>query len=189
MKNKLIKFFMVLSLILVSMQLLPTTSHADYHSNSRSFYGVKYDSSIYTTFTYSGVTYNYWDGYEAARKQWDGKAGLSLAKGSHAWADTYYVGSTSDPNLLGKVFPVNGSQDFVGMDQQWLYVKVYIYNNVMSSYNMSYNQRYSNATHEIGHTVKMKHPASYTGTSVMKQGIQSIGASTWDYQQLNLKWN
>ncbi|MGY3714991.1 hypothetical protein ACWE42_05665 [Sutcliffiella cohnii] len=165
-------------------------ANADYHSGTRTFNGVRYDSSVInTTFISNGTTYNYRGVYDDARMQWHGKANrVSLTKYDHAWNDVYYVGTTSEPNLIGRVFPIDGYLNNVGMDANWTFVKVYIYNNTMNNKKMDRAQRFSNATHEIGHTVKMKHPSDKTVTSVMHQGIQSRGASTWDIQELNKKW-
>lgn len=164
------------------------STKADIHSGTREFYGVKYNSSVNSTFKHNGNTYNYRNTFDNARFEWSGHSGISLPKTEHSWADVYYVGSTSEPGLIGRVFPVNGYLDNVSMDSNWLFVRVYIYHNNMNKLNMSANQRFSNATHEIGHTVKMKHPTSYTGSSVMHQGIQSIGATSYDYSELSRKW-
>jgi hypothetical protein len=162
---------------------------ADIHSGTRQWYGIKFDTSVpNTTFNWSGVTYRYLDTYERARAEWNGHSGVSLGKTAHAWADVYYVGTTTEPGLLGRVYPVDGYLDNVSMDSNWLFVRVKIFHNTMSNYNMTPTERFSNATHEVGHTVKMKHPVSYTGNTVMRQGIQAIGAQTYDYSELARKW-
>lgn len=183
MQKKRKFIFLIVSLLLVSLSLsFAPYAHADIHNGTRSFYGVKYDSSAQTkTFRHNEKTYNYRDIYDTARFRWNNRSGINLTKNSHSWSDVYYVGTTSDSGLLGRVYPLNGSLDFVSMDSYWLFVKVYIYDNTMNNFKMSPNQRSSNATHEVGHTVKMKHPTSYTGSSVMRQGIQSIGPTSYDY--------
>ncbi|MDQ1147752.1 hypothetical protein QE429_004579 [Bacillus sp. SORGH_AS 510] len=185
--TKIIKLLFVTVLMSFATSFA-SSAKADYHAGTRPFYGVKYDSSVTgTNFTYNGVTYRYRDMYDKARAEWE-YYGISLGRTEHSFADIYYVGSTSDPSLLGRVFPVNGYGDNVSMDSNWTYVRVYIYHNVMTSFKMSDKERFSNATHEVGHTVKMKHPVSYTGSSVMKQGIQSIGTTAWDINELGKKW-
>lgn len=52
---------------------------------------------------------------------------------------------------------------------------------------MSEAERTSNATHEIGHSLKLAHPVGNV-TSVMKQGIQSRGPSSYDKTELKNKW-
>lgn len=47
---------------------------------------------------------------------------------------------------------------------------------------MTTSQIISNATHEYGHT-----PDSGS-SSVMKSGIQDIGPTTYDIQEIRLKW-
>ncbi|RKJ50458.1 hypothetical protein D7X33_32605, partial [Butyricicoccus sp. 1XD8-22] len=69
------------------------------------------------------------------------------------------------------------------------YAKAYIYNNVMNNFNMTNSQRVSNATHEIGHTLKLAHPTDDSVVSVMRQGIRSIGPTTYDYNELDRKWS
>lgn len=181
---------LIFAMLLISFfASFTSTASADYHSGTRPFYGVKYNTSVTNTnFTYSGTSYRYRDTFDQARAEWNGYSGVFLGRTEHSFADVYYVGSTSDPNLIGKVFPVNGYGDNVSMDSNWTYVRVYIYHNTMSNKNMRPSQRFSNATHEVGHTVKMKHPVSYTGSSVMHQGIQSIGSTSWDLSELARKW-
>lgn len=169
----------------------PSPASADYHSNTRSFYGVNYDTSVFNTFTHNGTTYYYYDLFESARLEWHNHApGVNLSKTTHNWADTYYVGNTSDPDLNGRVFPYNGYYDHVSMDEYWLYVKVYIYDSTFKSKNFSRAQRFGTAAHEVGHTVKMKHPADSTVDSVMHQGFakNNNGSTSWDLKELNKKW-
>lgn len=183
------KTFVFCTIFSALLYLNPKISYADIHSNTRVFNGVTLNSSVNNSFIINGTTYYYSNVWEQARKNWHGQAGISLNYSTHNWADKYYVGTTSEPNLIGRVFPVNGYLDYVGMDDYWIFVNAYIYSNTMDSKNMSYAQRISNATHEIGHTLKLKHPTDSTKSSVMKQGIQSIGPTSYDYSELKRKWN
>lgn len=66
MQKKRKFIFLIVSLLLVSLSLsFAPYAHADIHNGTRSFYGVKYDSSAQTkTFRHNEKTYNYRDIYD-----------------------------------------------------------------------------------------------------------------------------
>ncbi|WP_432356097.1 hypothetical protein [Sporosarcina sp. A2] len=189
MKNSISALLMLCIVLLIGIGA-PISASADYFANTRSFYGVSYHSSVDTKFTDGGVTYSYRSLFDEARPKWHNKApGVNLTRTTHTWSDTYYVGSTSDPTMVGRIFPYNGSYDNVGLDAYWLYVNVYVYHNKFNEFKYSKAKRLATMTHEVGHSVKMKHPASYTGSSVMHQGpAKATSPTTWDINELNKKW-
>ncbi|WP_144941340.1 hypothetical protein [Paenibacillus sp. 32O-W] len=143
---------------------------------------VEYDDSV--------ANYGYTEHYDEAMENWRNiSSQVTLQKASHQYADRYYVGNTDDATLLGVVIPYTISGKKLGYESNWSagYATAIIYDNTMNSYNMTYAQKVSNATHELGHTLKLAHPSS-TQVSVMNQGIQSIGPTTYDKNELKRKW-
>ena len=57
----------------------------------------------------------------------------------------------------------------------------------MDAYNMTNAQKTANMVHELGHLQKLAHPTT-TQTSIMNQGIQSIGVTTYDKSEIKSKW-
>ncbi len=104
--------------------------------------------------------------------------------------DEYYATTTSTAGLLGYTEPMKKIL-FINVDadvnENWDFCRVYIYTNQMDANNMTDAQKISNATHEIGHSLKLAHPTS-SHTSVMNQGIQSIGPTDYDRSELISKW-
>ena len=49
-------------------------------------------------------------------------------------------------------------QDSTAVDLKWPRTDVYIYSNTMDSASMTTSQKIANATHELGHTLKLAHP-------------------------------
>ena len=175
------------SLAFVSFLLLITpiqTALADYWKGGKTWGGVtiyEFDSSVYD------YTYDYEDVYNQAISNWEGiSSEVSFTEGEHKYADKYYVGKSSIEGLLGRMDPYSAS-GITSLDKNWNYTKVHIFDNNMKSYGMTKAQRISNATHEIGHSLKLAHPTQ-TVTSVMNQGIQSIGPKSYDKSELKDKW-
>ncbi len=53
---------------------------------------------------------------------------------------------------------------------------------------MTTSQIISNATHEYGHVLGLDHTPDSGSNSVMKSGIQDIGPTAYDIQEIRLKW-
>jgi hypothetical protein len=176
----------------LSMVLLGSVSmsvHADYWAGTKTWGGItvyNYDSSV-STYGYSTI-------YDDARTNWTGiSSGVAFSNGTHTNADKYYVGITSSPTLLGQIIPYDGSGNSTSLTGSWHHVNVSIYDNTMDNYNMSRAERVGNATHEVGHSLKLAHPGSVNPlpspvTSIMNQGIQSIAPTSYDKQELKATW-
>jgi hypothetical protein len=163
--KRILKSWVVLVLCLSFLFFDSDNAKADIWSGTRVFYGVKYTSSVTNTNFYAnGIWYSYAKVFDDARAEWQGHSGISIPKTEHGFADKYYIGSTSDPDTTGQIFPVN-----------------------MSKFGYSYTNRFATATHEVGHSLKLKHTTS-SDKSVMIQGKKTYGAQTYDYNELERKW-
>jgi len=181
------KLLSMVAASLVTVFLFASISFADFFSGGRSsavFYAY-YDSSV--------TSYGYTSHYDAARANWNGisqEVAINKTSSPSGTPDKYYVGTTTTPGLLGRTIPYKASGGTyvpASTSEQWAYCTVSIYHNTMSDNNMNHSQIVSNATHELGHTLSLAHPTSFQ-ISVMNQGIQSIGPTTYDKNQLKAKW-
>ncbi|MBO9609666.1 MAG: hypothetical protein J7639_27165 [Paenibacillaceae bacterium] len=180
---KISKRLVSIAFVLLSFLSLASISYADYWSGSKTWGGTtiyQYDSSV--------SSYGYGPHYDAAIANWTSISSMvTFTSGSHSNADKYYIGETSEAGLLGRIVAYNASGDPTSDNGNWHHVNVSGYHNNMESYSMSYAERISNLTHEVGHSLKLAHPST-SQTSVMNQGIQSIGPSTYDQNELKAKW-
>lgn len=172
--------FSVAFLLIVS-----TKAYADIWDGGKFMDGiamVNFDSSV--------ESYGYTAHYESAMENWNGITNnVHVFKaGSHEAADVYYAGNSSVEGRLGIMIPYDRYGRVVDVDRNWYRATSHIYDNNMKSYNMTKAQIISNATHEIGHTLKLAHPSSSV-RSVMNQGIQSIGPTEYDKNELKRKWD
>lgn len=130
--------------------------------------------------------------YDRGRTYWNGHSKVIIPKSTSATnADRYYIGNTSTPNLYGRMssFDINGSP--VSLHGYWHYTTVYMYANQMRAQsNYSSSRVDYNATHEIGHTLKMNHSPSKAIYSVMTQGFVTIPPSLTQYDrgEIDAKW-
>lgn len=170
----------------LSIVALSSISSADINSGGRSSakFNAFYDSSV--------TSYGYKAAYDAGRSNWAGissKVAIGYTSSSSGLPDKYYVGNTSDPTLLGlsSYFDANGNP--VAKTALRAYTTVAIYDNTMVSNNMTYSEVVSNISHELGHSLSLAHTTDPSVTSsVMFQGIQSIGPQQYDKNQLKSKW-
>ncbi|MEF2246753.1 hypothetical protein [Paenibacillus sp. IITD108] len=187
-KHKLIfgSIFIVVALILTLQSAMATT-----YSGGRG--GAKFKAY----YTNSVSSYGYTPHFDAARANWNAtssKVDITTQSNENNYPDKYYVGvADSEPGYcyLGQLTPwksAGGTIMQAGLSDLWLYSTVTIYHNGMEDCDMNYNQRVSNATHEVGHSLSMAHPSGTTVSSVMHQGIQSIGPSTYDKNEIIAKW-
>jgi hypothetical protein len=147
--------------------------------------GVKY----YTNDTY-GKTYivpamNNWNGISS-------KVKLNNVQDGRIKVNAF-SGTTSQDGLLGRMFPYyttwyGGTAEDTSLSKTWTYTDVYAYANQMKNYNMNDSQIKSNYTHEFGHALSLAHVTDSNVSAVMKQGIQSIGPTTTDKNNLKAKW-
>ncbi|TKI57572.1 hypothetical protein E8L90_20090 [Brevibacillus antibioticus] len=180
MKRKFTSLGIATLLLIVPIQ----SALADYWGGGKTWAGVtvyEFDSSVYN------YSYDYGKVYNQAIRNWEGiSSKVSFVSRTHENSDKYYVGETSIQGLLGRMDPYNGSR-MASINSSWSSTKVHIFHNNMDAFNMSEAERISNATHEIGHSLKLAHPVGNV-TSVMKQGIQSRGPSSYDQTELKNKW-
>jgi len=121
---------------------------------------------------------------------------LKFRSASPNYPDKYYVGTATNPpgkcNLGVQVpYKKNWLGSIVGASNSdtWLYSTVTIYHNSMTDcVSMDYAEKVSNATHEVGHSLGLDHPSSGSASSVMQQGVQSIGPTTYDKNDIIAKW-
>lgn len=157
--------------------------YADIWSGGKYWDGVaivQYDNSV--------STYGYATNYDSAMGNWKNiSSKVDLIKASHDAADIYYVGETASSTTIGRIIPYDSYGRVADLNSKWYRVTVHMYDNTMKSFNMTSAQITSNATHEIGHSLKLAHPSGTIG-SVMNQGIQSIGPTVYDKNELKRKW-
>ncbi|WP_404559654.1 MULTISPECIES: hypothetical protein [unclassified Paenibacillus] len=180
-KKKLFSMVGILSIAVISIS---STSFATSFTGGRSSanFNAYYDSSVSTN--------GYTSAYDTARSDWSAASGsvnIGKTTSTSGTPDKYYVGSTATSGLLGVTTPYNTSGGVAGVSDRWAFATVAIYHNQMEAFGMNSAQKTSNATHEIGHTLSQAHPST-SSSSVMKQGIQSIGVQAYDKQSLIAKW-
>ncbi len=180
-KKKLFSMVGILSIAVISIS---STSFATSFTGGRSSanFNAYYDSSVSTN--------GYTSAYDTARSDWSAASGsvnIGKTTSTSGTPDKYYVGSTATSGLLGVTTPYNTSGGVAGVSDRWAFATVAIYHNQMEAFGMNSAQKTSNATHEIDHTLSQAHPST-SSSSVMKQGIQSIGVQAYDKQSLIAKW-
>jgi hypothetical protein len=176
--------FTIVGFLSIIVIFASSTSFATIFSGGRSSanFNAYYDSSV--------ASYGYTNHYDTARADWSAassKVNIGKTTSTSGSPDKYYVGTTSVVGLLGVQTPYNSSGQNVGTSSTWAYSTVAIYDNQMNDFGMSFSERVSNATHEVGHTLSQAHPVT-SQNSVMIQSIQSIGVQNWDRESLIAKW-
>lgn len=181
-----------------SPTLQPQSNWCNFRSGkSNSIIAAYYDPAMSSY--YRGV-------FDSARTNWSGissNVAVNATSTNTNLPDRYYALDTDTPGLLGRINPFvyNSSGALVGgpeyLNSAWVTVNVFIYINQMQANNMTYSQQVSNATHEIGHSLKMAHPNDAScyysvpqsgESSVMNQGIQNIGPQNFDKRELKRVW-
>lgn len=158
--------------VILSIILLNSTSYADIHAGGRSSakFNAYYDSSV--------TSYGYKNAYDDGRSNWAGissKVAIGYTTSSSGTPDKYYVGTTTDPTLIGLASYYDTSAQPVANSGLRAYTTVAVYHNVMTSNSMDYSEIVSNITHELGHSLSLAHTSDSSVTnSVMFQGIQNL---------------
>jgi len=115
--------------------------------------------------------------------------------------DQYFVGTTASADLLGEQQKykkdTSGAIVVAQNNDEWHHSTIIIYDNVMDNKSMSTQERIGNATHEIGHSLKLAHPGEGTErvrsvpsgkVAIMQQGIAGYGPQEYDEVELKEKW-
>ncbi|MFS0728393.1 matrixin family metalloprotease [Paenibacillus sp. 1P07SE] len=170
------------SLALVTAFSLASVTSADYNAGGRSSaqFNAWYDSSV-ASYGYTGI-------YDSARASWGGissRVAVGKTTSSAGTPDKYYVGTTTDPELMGLASYFNASGSPVCITCTRAYTTVALYNNNLPN---NYSYRLSAAIHEIGHSLSLAHTSNELTNSVMQPWLQNIGVQQYDMNQLKAKW-
>lgn len=159
-----------------------------------SFSGGRQSASFNCYYDSSVSSFGYVTAYNTAISNWNNtssKVSISKTSSTSGNPDKYYIGNSSTAGLLGRITPykkdVFGRVVEANLNERWLYSTVALYDNNMKKAGMSSSQIHSNATHEVGHTLSQAHPNT-SSASVMKQGVQSIGPTSYDKSSIISKW-
>lgn len=185
MKKKAISLFLGATILAVA---IPMSASANYHPNGRSTakFNAFYDASV-ASYGYTGI-------YDTARASWGGissKVAIGKTTSSSGLPDKYYVGTSTDPTLLGLASYYDGNSQPVSYTSVRAYTTVASYDNNLQRYEAagSNSVRVSNAIHELGHSLSLGHTTDPNVTnSVMFEGAQTIGPQQYDQNQLKAKW-
>ncbi len=189
MKMKIMKFYLPVICILFFSLSLGQVVKADIYNGTKHWGGttvVTFDSSV--------DSYGYRNTYNAAMNQWKNiSSKVVFSVGNHTNADRYYVGNSSDPTLWGTMFSYGTATSLTNMHNNWHHARVWIYHNNMEAEKFDPDERIGNATHEVGHSLKLAHPGELNQSippipSIMNQGIQKIAPTTYDKSELRRKW-
>ncbi|MFD7523379.1 matrixin family metalloprotease [Paenibacillus chitinolyticus] len=185
----------LVTLTIIGAVLFSNEANANIFSYKRDHGGkfnAWYDSSV--------SSYGYGPAYDQGRSNWGGitsnvSIGTTSVKSGED-TDEYYVGTTSDPTLLGQNiaydvgWPVNIPRG--KNEQNWDYTTNAIYHNNIDKYsNSGFVARYV-TTHEIGHSLGIAHTTGENASwSVMKDTVEPnkeiINTPTqYDREQLKL---
>lgn len=167
--------------------------------NDNATVSVFFTQSVTNSSTYTSI-------FNSAIANWNNissKVSLTKVTSSASVGTFVYVSTTATPWLLWMMFAYKTNsagqviQDSTAIDLKWPRTDVYIYSNTMDSASMTTSQKIANATHELGHTLKLAHPGLWTmrcsaipswQTSIMSQGIQSTWPQTYDKNDIKYKW-
>lgn len=185
----------------------PVEPEAANHQSTRygnGFHYAFYDSSVNSTHEqYFNLARTYWNQSP--------KVGIGRTYSRTAYTDKYSVASGDINTLvLGEVFPgyydtAGVAKYNIGMDDKWDFVNLVLYTNTMqyaggSSYSLSTASHV--AAHEVGHTVKQKHPPSnislnqsvvqtgytFNNLPVIPGGSGNVQITTYDLNSVNSKF-
>lgn len=141
----------------------------------------------------SALQYGYGPHLNHAANAWNNispSVTLSTSQSSKG-ADVYMVGNSAIDGLLGVHVPYVtgflGKPKVASVFDTWQYSALVLYHNNMQAKGLTYQQRISNAIHEIGHSLGLAHPSQGV-PSVMKQGISDLMPTSYDRFELINKW-
>lgn len=181
-------FYKFCALSLICLFTLQRISFAETYVGGRSSGFVQYYLDD------SAVQYGYAPHFSQAASSWNGisqKVSLKEAEIPKG-ADIYMVGNSAINGLLGAHVPYQkgflGKPKVASEYDPWQFSAVVLYHNNMQAYALTYQQRVSNAIHEIGHTLGLAHPTQ-NQPSVMKQGISDLIPTSFDRFELTRKWS
>jgi len=181
----------ILMLAFCILLIFPTIVSANYFSGGRT-------SPIFTAYYDSSVSsYGYTSHFDAGRVAWSIPLKVSVSKSSSnsSTYDEYYVGTTTDPTLLGLTLAYKNGPWGTGLhypathSDTWVYCTVALYQNNLSTY--SYNDVVGVTTHEIGHSLALAHttaPAVSIMTATTYAGNPTYQPTTYDMNELKSKW-
>lgn len=170
-----------------------------------------YDASV-INYSSTPSNYNYEVILDEARDAWGGiSANVSITR-TYTLVnnpDKYYVGESATPYVLGMFTPyrrIFGATFSANLNDDWTYCTVSLYDNEIEDANLSYEQcRSSVGMHEIGHTLKLAHPADDTSSGdgterqdipvppgeipvMHRSAITDYSPTPYDQQELTAKW-
>lgn len=183
-----------LILCLVSIPL--ASSLFSVEATALSFSGGRPSANFTAYYTESVSSYGYVSAYDDARFSWNDTAdsvNITRVLNANGTPDKYYVGVTSIATRLGQQegFKRTSTGGYIAAtaNETWAYSNVSIYHNNIEKFGLTRQQIVSNATHEIGHSLAQDHvPDNSTINSVMRQGVQNIGPTSYDMISIRNKW-
>jgi predicted Zn-dependent protease len=177
----------VLTLGVITTLGLSKESDATIYNGGR----ISADHPIY--YSSSVSSYGYGTHFDQARNNWNvlsTQVNLWKNASSTSQTDDYYIGIATNPpgkvNLgLTSFYDSTGTP--VANYQTWAYSTVTLYDNSMRQLSMTPEQIIGNATHEVGHSISLDHPA-ISVSSIMNSGVQSIPPTTYDKNDVYSAW-
>ncbi|MEC0106951.1 matrixin family metalloprotease [Paenibacillus taichungensis] len=189
--SKTFKKIIILSLAILPLSLGLLQSDAD----AVRFSGGRTSATYNVWYSDSVSSYGYVSAIDEARFKWNDtstKVNLTRVLSSTGTPDKYYVGTTAHPTWIGlqEGYKLSNSGGYVIAtgSETWSFSNIRLFHNNMYRFNMTTSQIISNATHEYGHALGLDHTPDSGSSSVMKSGIQDIGPTTYDIQEIRLKW-
>lgn len=195
-----------LGLVFITL-INPVEPEAISHQSTR------YGNGFHYAFYDSSVNSAHEQYFNLARTYWNQspKVGIGRTYSRTAYTDKYSVAHGDILTLvLAEVFPgyydaAGVARYNIGMDDKWDFVNVVLYSNTIeftagSSYSLSTASHV--AAHEVGHTVKQKHPPftitsdqsvvqtgySFDNFPVIPGGSGNVKITTYDLNSVNSKF-
>ncbi|MEJ8305733.1 hypothetical protein [Saccharibacillus sacchari] len=186
---KSIKKALILSLVLtpIALQCAPSDANAVRLLGGRptAIQDVWYSDSV--------SSYGYVAALDEARFRWNdtsSKVKITRVISSAGTPDKYYVGVSEIRTRWGLQTPYklsSGSYITASNNETWAFSTMSIYYNNMFLDNFSPEEVISNAGHEFGHSIGLGETPPSGPSSLMKQGVQSIGPTSYDISEIRLK--
>ena len=181
-------------LALVSFLCICTAAFSDATHVFTGGYSAANVSSL--KYVISGGDTDYQNMMKAGANAWNGiSSKVSVSNNNTGAKMSIYKGTTTSSGTLGRMIPyykniLGGLSEDTSLTNIWSVTDVYGYDNQMEAFSMTKIQKQSNYSHEVGHALSMAHTNDLPSTTstVMRQGIQSIGPQPTDEGHLKLKW-